>query len=145
VAKLPSKANVDLFLRKFERLDDTLRILPTIEARYLYDQRKIYRNSVLLETVIHLRFGQLSVLDAKRIDGWHENQLRHWEVLLILSTAQNHGIVFFNKPARYSQVLTGMRYIAISRQRRWGISATTCGTASTCILITSNTVPSCRT
>src|SRR6202035_1990100 len=89
---------VDLFLRKFERLDDTLRILPTIEARHLHDQRKIYRNFVLLETVVHLRFGQLSVLDAKRIDGWHENQLRNWEVLLILSTAQNHGIVFFDEP-----------------------------------------------
>jgi hypothetical protein len=27
-----------------------------------------------------------------------KNQLRHWEVLLILSTAQNHGIVFFDEP-----------------------------------------------
>ena len=27
-----------------------------------------------------------------------KNQLRHWELLLILSTAQNHGVVFFDEP-----------------------------------------------
>ena len=45
--------------------------------------------------------------------------------------SQGPGPCVSSKTAR--TLPTGMRYIAISRQRRWGISATTCGTASTCI------------
>jgi hypothetical protein len=44
-----------------------------------------------------------------------KNQLRHWELLLILSTAQNHGVVFFDEPR---EVISGACRDALHRYLR---------------------------
>ena len=91
---------IDLPACLFEGLDHALRILPGVEPGDLHDEWQIGRNVVMGEPLVHLGIAQLPVLDRKRVDRRHEEDLRWRETLCILAATKNRCVIFFDEPGQ---------------------------------------------